>query len=284
MIFNQRIGGAGSGASASIFVYGDQLQSTDTVYAQKDGQRINGAWNSARSGFIIAPIPEYGTWVLTAGSGTKTRTILVRIDAAEEFEAEVVYHLPSAYQEVQYLESTGNQWFDSGIIGRYGLSTKAKVQQIEGGNGTLLACRNGTDGRVYLGYRTYNETINIGYKREITSSSQYLLGEVYECEYEICDEKATVKLNGSVIIDTFIEPFSSDISMYVFANNSTTMTFSAPLRCYYLKVFENQVLIRDFIPCYRKSDHKPGMYDIVNAVFYVNQGTGADFSVGGDIT
>ena len=32
-------------------------------------------------------------------------------------------------------------------------------------------------------------------------------------------------------------------------------------------------------PVYRKSDNKPGMYDIVNNAFYINQGTG-EFIVG----
>ena len=38
-------------------------------------------------------------------------------------------------------------------------------------------------------------------------------------------------------------------------------------------------VIRSFYPVYRKSDSKPGMYDIVNGVFYTNQGTG-EFLVG----
>ena len=42
----------------------------------------------------------------------------------------------------------------------------------------------------------------------------------------------------------------------------------------YLKISENGILIRNFIPCYRKSDNEIGLYDIVNNVFYTNQGTG----------
>ena len=88
MIFNQRIGG-NSGAFANIFAYGDQLQSTDTVYAEKGGKRISGVWDSVRDGFIISSIREYGTWSLTASNGTKTKTLDVLIDAAEEFGVEV---------------------------------------------------------------------------------------------------------------------------------------------------------------------------------------------------
>ena len=41
-----------------------------------------------------------------------------------------------------------------------------------------------------------------------------------------------------------------------------------------IQIYENDILVRDFIPCIRKQDNKPGLYDIVNNVFYTNQGTG----------
>jgi hypothetical protein len=34
------------------------------------------------------------------------------------------------------------------------------------------------------------------------------------------------------------------------------------------------VLVRNFIPCYRKSDNVIGMYDVINDAFYTNSGTG----------
>ena len=38
--------------------------------------------------------------------------------------------------------------------------------------------------------------------------------------------------------------------------------------------YDGDTLIRNYIPCYRKSDNEIGLYDIVNNVFYTNQGTG----------
>lgn len=48
------------------------------------------------------------------------------------------------------------------------------------------------------------------------------------------------------------------------------------------KIYENNVLVKDFIPCYRKSDNEIGMYDTIGKQFYTNQGTGT-FTKGGDI-
>lgn len=50
----------------------------------------------------------------------------------------------------------------------------------------------------------------------------------------------------------------------------------------YLSIIENDTPIREFIPCYRKSDLVAGMYDRVNGVFYTNAGTG-EFIVGPDV-
>lgn len=38
----------------------------------------------------------------------------------------------------------------------------------------------------------------------------------------------------------------------------------------------------NLIPCYRKADHKPGMYDTVQKTFYISEGRG-EFIVGGEV-
>jgi hypothetical protein len=40
------------------------------------------------------------------------------------------------------------------------------------------------------------------------------------------------------------------------------------------KIYDNNVIIRDFVPCIRKSDNVAGLLDKVNDVFYTNAGTG----------
>lgn len=49
-------------------------------------------------------------------------------------------------------------------------------------------------------------------------------------------------------------------------------------RMYYCKIYDNDILVRDFIPAVRDSDSKPGFYDLVTDQFYTNAGSGADFT------
>lgn len=52
---------------------------------------------------------------------------------------------------------------------------------------------------------------------------------------------------------------------------------------YYTKIYDNlNNIIFNGIPCYRKIDNKIGLYDLVEGIFYTNQGTG-NFSKGKDM-
>lgn len=64
-------------------------------------------------------------------------------------------------------------------------------------------------------------------------------------------------------------------SAYLFIDRALRWsTFSYNSFVSYLKIYENNVLIRDMVPVYRKSDNVIGMYDILNDVFYTNKWSG----------
>lgn len=58
--------------------------------------------------------------------------------------------------------------------------------------------------------------------------------------------------------------------------------FLSYMKLYKAKCIIDNTLVRDFIPCYRKSDNEIGLYDLVNNTFYTNSGTGT-FLKGNDI-
>lgn len=69
----------------------------------------------------------------------------------------------------------------------------------------------------------------------------------------------------------------------IFAYNSGgSANYKFRGRIYNLKIYDNNLLISEYVPCYRKSDDEIGLYDIVNGVFYTNKGTGT-FNTGNDV-
>ena len=95
-----------------------------------------------------------------------------------------------------------------------------------------------------------------------------------------------IYMDGQIVSDTVVQAQRSSISernIGIFASiKGTTPNYSVGLRIYNCKFYEaNDVLVRNFVPCYRKLDKVAGLYDIVNGVFYTNAGTG-EFVVGAE--
>ena len=70
-------------------------------------------------------------------------------------------------------------------------------------------------------------------------------------------------------------------NIFIFANHNSSRGSSnaaiqnvPAMRLYAFKLYDNGVLVRNYVPCYRKSDNVVGLYDTVNNKFYINKGSG----------
>ena len=93
------------------------------------------------------------------------------------------------------------------------------------------------------------------------------------------DSNITFESNGSShIINGIDSEWSLDSTAYIFSENnqSTPETRHALMKLYYLKMYQNGNLIRDFIPIIDE-EGKACLYDLITNKYYHNIGTG-DFS------
>jgi hypothetical protein len=74
---------------------------------------------------------------------------------------------------------------------------------------------------------------------------------------------------------------SATANLFLFSYNDLDVNTHSNLRIFACKIYEAGVLVRNYVPCYRKSDNVAGLYDLVNNGFYTNSGTGT-FTVGAD--
>ena len=72
---------------------------------------------------------------------------------------------------------------------------------------------------------------------------------------------------GSVTYGNFQSTYSLGI-FYVIQNGSPSSTYICYGRAYSFKIYDDGTLVRDLVPCIRKSDNIVGMYDVVNNTFY----------------
>ena len=215
--------------------------------------------------------------------------------------------LPRAYKEVEYIESTGTQYIDTGLNWDNGYKMKGSVLCSESSSSTdmsLCGCRLSNSWlSTSIVTNAYNwkaeyfsnsaSKFQIAYNTSWLSSSNTITANVfYDFESYLGEGEQYLKVNGETKISNTIASqgyaeYLRTTKLLIFGRsgehsnkNLTSQLFKGKLK--FFKIFLNDVLVRDFIPCYRKSDNEVGLYDIVNNQFYTNQGTG-NFTKGNNI-
>ena len=203
--------------------------------------------------------------------------------------ADVVWQrrrLPDEYQQVEYLESTGEQWIDTGVIPdelsgyRLKLSNGDVTRDFQ-----LNGCRNDTyDTRYTIG--TYLKYVYFGFGKTFANGRIWTVSDntPFSVSFNFFNS-GLANVNG---LNSYA--FKGEYTLPVIWYNYLLFGISfgrgnilASQKIFSFEMTYGDNLIRNMIPCYRKSDFKPGMYDIVSKQFFVNQGTGADFIVGPEV-
>ena len=102
--------------------------------------------------------------------------------------------------------------------------------------------------------------------------------DYYDVNFDFLYNLTSVKfhVNGKEINGTFDE--LTDLftdNFYLFTTNSgSELTIKKDKIIYKFEMYSNESLVRNFIPCLRNSDNKPGMFDTVSGTFFTNVGTG----------
>ena len=188
--------------------------------------------------------------------------------------------LPETYQQVEYIESTGTQYIDTGFVPDSNTSIVMMASNTSSSNACLY-CARGTSGyrdNTYSAFLIAGNTLRIDYNK-----TQYgnIMTAAKDIPYVYMQNKNYIYVNGELVKTLTESEFSSEYNMYLMASHQggTNIGNIGEVKLYYCKIWNNGILAREFIPCYRKSDNVVGMYDVVNNVFYTNNGTG-NFNMG----
>lgn len=176
-------------------------------------------------------------------------------------------HIPDAYQEVEYITSSWYQRINMGITPSSSLSFEFEAAQ--------------NTSHIYENWIMWN-----------LWSANALFFMVYNNKYRlhnwwtVVDWPTATWNKTKITIDN--TGYTIDWVFYACATNNNYGTgninlFWTPdtqynwayMSLYNMKVWNGLTLIRDFVPCYRKSDSVIGLYDVVNDTFYTNAWTWA---------
>lgn len=216
------------------------------------------------------------------------------IDAGSEienmnFSAKIVvsgqairYSIPTDYQQIEYIESNGTQYIDTGVIPtmKSTISVDAQITNINKELQFLFGSKHSTD--------SFSGTFEL-LKNNSNNIWEYRLGDNPYIEQNVSsdDNRHIFKLNG-LELASFIDGnkisthkdvatwLNNTYTLYLFTTNNynSVSPYYSYAKLYSTKIWDKGILIRDFVPVVRTSDNTVGLYDMITQTFYENKGTG----------
>ena len=179
------------------------------------------------------------------------------------------------YIQLDYIESTGTQYIDTGYIPTINtdIKTRASVQYNSGSAPVaLFGYLSGKDPYNRYAVQYHKNIIYCAKgKTEVTNDT---IDYTKMCDIETQGDKYIY--NG---IEMSVAPLdfsvSNKLSIVLFARRTTTVNRHSKSKIEFFKIYENGNLVMDLIPCIRKSDGVVCMYDLVSNSFFENEGTGS---------
>ena len=189
------------------------------------------------------------------------------------------------YQRVEYLDFTGGQIINSGVI-----PTRDTTTQV--------TFKTSTDGKWLFGSRTsYGSTDTYAMHLYTAGNSlwfQIASSSTPQQSYNFSGNKVTVKVDKNYMWVNGKQLNSTAFSSSGFTTSSWPLYFGGinekgsgtdrPFtgQIYDIKIWQGTTLVRDFVPVVRSRDGVAGLYDMVGHKFYANAGSGS-FKAGGVI-
>lgn len=209
------------------------------------------------------------------------------------FKASWWWWLPSEYQEVEYIQSSGTQLIDTWYL--ITPNTEVSVDyQFTNANSQDFVFWIGSDSNtsswvtfcIYIwntGWNYYFKVWISDGTNANTWENKLLLGDtnrhtfvVNNWHSEMYDSSGTLETSISTI-ETFTRTAGHSFWLFCWWRtdvNPARRENKTAAKLYWCTIKESWTLQRNFVPCYRKSDSVIWMYDLINNTFYTNEWTG----------
>jgi hypothetical protein len=173
------------------------------------------------------------------------------------------------------------QYIDIGINGKSGIKVEAKVEWLNtSADNGLIGSKGNGDNRIYA-IHTYVNTLCCGYDKFIRSNAGLSTNRVYDVVSILNVGEQKMFLDGvEVYSATNTKELDNGYSMYIFCENVTGQPrYFSNARIYSMKIWENDVLIRNLIPVIA-DNMEVCFYDKVNNTFYGSEVSSGFWSYG----
>ncbi len=193
---------------------------------------------------------------------------------------------------VRYVESTGSQYVDTGVTGRWNTRVEAQVEWLEFKDSSLIGSRTSSsspnaNSRLYLCY-TYKHgsesSLNViytatnGVLAEVyynSAAARWETNRIYDysatlsATNDVGQTTTTINVDGLEIFNKSAPALDTGRTLHLFACNvAGTASYFSKARIYRVKIWQgpkdggDMMLQRDLIPCMKNG--RPGLYDTMS--------------------
>lgn len=173
------------------------------------------------------------------------------------------------YQPIEYIRTTANCYLDTGYLAN---------------NKTKIIAEASLDFKYSTVYAGGIETV-----KGITFSGQYVTFGIignYDAVTAYCPLGRLIHIeqsiegtyvDGTKLIDSHQGEFSNTNSLYLLGShyNNGSWPSDGPCTLYSLQIYEDGILLHNYIPCRRIEDSIVGMFDTITNKFIINLGSGS---------
>ena len=266
---------SGSGTSAKynnmtdLTAYAKWRKNTETVTFDAEGGTVSETSREITRGSTYGTLP------------TPTKS---------KYTFENWQYVPKGYQQVEYIESSGTQYIDTGykpnedtgVLATYQFSEVSTLQQrvygvhgidtdnesvsythyINGSGGMSYAYKDGTGNWIVTG--TNASTTKMTFKENVDQ------------RYISMNGAANTPIQGAITRTS-----KYNLMIMAASESDGSIVGHGKLKLYEFNIYEDGNLIRQYVPCYRTKDNEIGLYETVEGKFYKNAGSGS-FTKGND--
>ena len=175
--------------------------------------------------------------------------------------------LPTGYTQLEYIESTGTQYIDTGIIVKATTLAEFEYQFVGSAKNYVFGQVAGR-GMSIIGYRTDRIWWFRNTDLDLIDNNKHKV--VFNQDGKVYRDGVVLATRG-----TFGTQQSQTILLFAELNDNNTIN-KGKVKIYNFKLKEGSTpsVIQNLVPARRNSDGVLGMYDTVTNAFFINKGTG----------
>lgn len=181
--------------------------------------------------------------------------------------------LPSGYTQLEYIQSSGTQYVDTGVKPDQTYTLEVKYQTVQTSAGGISVSDQSWQSN---GFGIWCNAVVFGNQ---TSQDVTLYGAD---PIEVTLNQGGLVVNGEQVWTPTAATFMAAANMTICAlNRNGSIAEKLTGKIYYVRLLSNGQAVRDFVPC-KNASGAVGLYDTVEGQFYANAGTGT-FTAGPEI-